>query len=779
MLIIDYLFAILIFAIIYLTERLIAFWRKKKPIWPFFDNDFLLSFLAYFTLSLIWLALLFVIFPKTKSFNLLWVDVCIYLIVRLFNPNEIYELASHKEKISLKKKRYFLGLSLFIILLIESFAFNYQAYSDNKSTFKYESFISESIKSGGEINSDKIVLKSKQSIVIKTSGQDYENLYLHFDNDDMNLYVNIKYKKLDSNEYVWYNSFLIDPAFDAYGYFPLRGMDSIEYLLIEFDIDDTRYLNNDAKPLIVIDKIEFDSYFPLIINPLRIGLLFGLLLIGANFKKLFIPKELSEEKDNFKKLEKIVLLAGAAIFVLFFITALINHEMYFIKYDELYLGGTSSNNIYYQQFDAYLKGQLHLDVEVDPKLLAAENPYGNMPSGVTYLWDHAFYNGKYYCYYGHAPIYLVMMPIYLLSGYVPSNLYILQFGVLFSVFAFVLAALQLIKVFIKKCTTPFVVLAIISAVFGSLLFTNNTYEYGGMIYRIPYAYASGFLFLCIYLFIKGYLDEKHRFIYFIFFGLSLVFIVLSRPIQMLYLALLIPFIVKMIKESITNKTQKRMLLDYLPMVGIVLIGAVFVMVMNKVRFDSILEFGEHYQLTVNDCRTNTLSIDGILPTIYHYFIQPPAYRDGMLTYSYQKYLFEHHPYVTDSIGIFFMPITLLMFIIPFVFTKEDDIKFRIFIYLAPALIFFIAFYVCCFAGVCPRYIGDIAPFAALTGALIGLKAIERDNGNHKVVPILIAVVFFVNIVLSGQYHFVGFDGLRIGDFFGLLGHIKTIGNHYK
>ena len=779
MILIDYLFALLIFTIIYLSERLVLFWRKKKPIWPFFDKDLLVDFIVYYVLCLLWISILHLVFKKTQSLNLIWLDISLYVLLRLFKPHEIYSSIKNKEKISVKKKTYFLGLSLFVILLVESFAFNASAYSDKKQTFKFDNFINESITSNGEIKEDVILLKNKQSFVINTSNKPYDNLYLHFDNDDMNLYINVYQKKDDLEKYVMTSSFLINPNINAYGYIPLEEMEKTNYLQIVFDIDDTRYLNDTTKPTIRVDKIEFDSYFPLIINPLRIGLLFLLFIIGANYKKLFISKPLSDDKTNLWKIEKVVLFAGIAIFVVFFITALINHEMYFIKYDQLYLGGTSSNNIYYQQFDAYIKGQLHLDVEVDPALLALEDPYGGDRSGITYLWDHVFYNGKYYSYYGHAPIYLVMMPIYFLSGYVPSNLYVLQFGVLASIFTFVLAVLLLIKLFIKKTNTPLVILTLISAVFGSLLFTNNTYEFGGMTYRIPYAYGSAFLFLCIYLFIKGYLDNKHRFIYFIFFGLSLVFIVLSRPLQLLYLGLLIPLLVRMIIDNVKSKNKKQMLLDYLPMVGVVLVGAIFVMVMNKVRFGSILEFGEHYQLTVNDCRTNKMSLDGVLPTIYHYFLEAPGANQGILSYRYQKMQFDYHPYNVGSVGIFFMPITLFMFLIPFIFNKKDDLNFKLFVYIAPALIFFVAFYVTCFAGICPRYLGDIAPFATLVGALIGLKAIEKNDGKHIIVPILITSVLFINIYLSGQYHFLGFDGLRIGDFEGLLGLIKTITNNYN
>ena len=72
-------------------------------------------------------------------------------------------------------------------------------------------------------------------------------------------------------------------------------------------------------------------------------------------------------------------------------------------------------NIYEQQFDAFLKGQLYLDIPVDTNLLSLENPYDKTEraaTGVLYAWDHAFYHGKYYSYYGTAPILVFYYPYF-------------------------------------------------------------------------------------------------------------------------------------------------------------------------------------------------------------------------------------------------------------------------------------------------------------------------------------------------------------------------------
>ena len=286
------------------------------------------------------------------------------------------------------------------------------------------------------------------------------------------------------------------------------------------------------------------------------------------------------------------------------------------------------------------------------------------------------------------------------------------------------------------------------------------------------------MFLTIYLFIKSYQSEKFRFLYLIFAAISLVFIVLSRPLEAIYLILLLPLAIRMVSNDWKNK--KRLLVNYLPALGIVIVGAVIVCVMNYVRFGSILEFGEHYQLTVNDCTKNHLSVQGILPTLFHYFIQPPHYDSAnqLLTYSDISISIESHSYIASSVGLVFIPVALFVVLMPFVFKKGDDISFRIFTIASPVVIFLVAFINYCFAGVCPRYLNDFVPWAALLGGLIALKAIEKDNDKHPVVPSLISVALMISVILTAQYHFIGWDGLRIGDFGGLLGMIKTVTNQY-
>ena len=63
---------------------------------------------------------------------------------------------------------------------------------------------------------------------------------------------------------------------------------------------------------------------------------------------------------------------------------------------------------YDRQADAFLAGQLSL-LEAPPAALATlPNVYDvRQRSGIDYIWDASYYNGKYYLYWGPVPAWLL------------------------------------------------------------------------------------------------------------------------------------------------------------------------------------------------------------------------------------------------------------------------------------------------------------------------------------------------------------------------------------
>ncbi len=80
--------------------------------------------------------------------------------------------------------------------------------------------------------------------------------------------------------------------------------------------------------------------------------------------------------------------------------------------------GLEQRDYYNLLIDGYLAGQLHMKVEVPPELLQLKDPYDpNLrPAGLG-LHDASFYKGKYYVYFGAAPMVVLMLPFRLITGF--------------------------------------------------------------------------------------------------------------------------------------------------------------------------------------------------------------------------------------------------------------------------------------------------------------------------------------------------------------------------
>ena len=261
----NYLIAVISFVVIYLFERLVLLWWKKKPLLPIVSYALLVDAIAYTLLSFLLIGIIHIVFKKVDAIGLIWLDIAIYLLIKFIKPSVIFFCIRSKEKVQMNKK-HILGMSFLIVTLLECFLFNNQAYSGNKNTVSYTNFVCESIRSDGEIKKDQILLKNKQCIYIDTNKQSFDNIYLSFANNDMNLYINFFELKEGSSEFTFKKYALIDPKYDAFGYIALDNMSDVKTLKIEFDIDDSRYLNNASKPTVVVTAISFDSYFPMIVN---------------------------------------------------------------------------------------------------------------------------------------------------------------------------------------------------------------------------------------------------------------------------------------------------------------------------------------------------------------------------------------------------------------------------------------------------------------------------------------------------------------------------------
>ena len=136
-------------------------------------------------------------------------------------------------------------------------------------------------------------------------------------------------------------------------------------------------------------------------------------------------------------------------------------------------GLLENQNGYEQQFDAFFKGQLYLDFAPDQRILALENPYdpaARAETGAWYPWDRALFDGKYYSYFGIAPLLTVYFPYFALTGVLPAPQTVCFLLAAVGAVAVALLVLRLARLFVPDCNFCALVLSIFAAVSGSLLY---------------------------------------------------------------------------------------------------------------------------------------------------------------------------------------------------------------------------------------------------------------------------------------------------------------------
>lgn len=280
--------------------------------------------------------------------------------------------------------------------------------------------------------------------------------------------------------------------------------------------------------------------------------------------------------------------------------------------------------MYYNQVEAWKDGRLDVG-EASDELKGLENPYDTRErEKLEYKWDHAYYNGKYYVYFGALPLALLYLPYNLLTG---GNLphyiavYILAIMCLIGI---LLLLWEIIKKWFRN--TPFAIYLVLSSVFAAAGFMMYA-VYVPSFYIVPNLASIMFaLFgLAFWLSAEKEQDGETALVPWRL-ALGSLFIActaLCRP-QFLLAAVLgiILFWGNVFKKRdlFSKNSIKQTLAVCLPFV---IVGAI-TMCYNAARFSSPFDFGASYNLTTNDMTKRGFVFGRIGLGIFTYFLQLPV-----------------------------------------------------------------------------------------------------------------------------------------------------------
>ncbi|SEH68504.1 hypothetical protein SAMN02910265_02114 [Ruminococcus flavefaciens] len=380
--------------------------------------------------------------------------------------------------------------------------------------------------------------------------------------------------------------------------------------------------------------------------------------------------------------------------------------------------------------DAFEKDQVYLDLDADPALDELENVYDSGLRGNSQAfayWDLAYYNGKYYSYFGVAPVLTFYYPYYKLTGKLPTlamaNNFYTVIGILFMCLT-VLAALKLLKIKPK--------LLLLLLMLPTAAATMGFWTLGNEIDRYTLPTISGLCFLMISLFTGmtacTTANKKLKPVLLIIGGTALALSVASRPTVALCGAVLVPFFIGILLDK-KEKLGYRLGLAA-SFVAPLIAGAALIMKYNAARFGSPFDFGAAYQLTVSDIHANTLRLSNLPSAIYHYFLQMPKSKPAFPFFETGFNGLENYgSYVYTVIGFGALTLPVILFgtlLQPQAFgpkTKElGDRCRRWFLAICLAMSVFLAWADFCLGGFITHYVFDIMPlmtFAAMIGIFRG------------------------------------------------------------
>ena len=256
-------------------------------------------------------------------------------------------------------------------------------------------------------------------------------------------------------------------------------------------------------------------------------------------------------------------------------------------------------NQYELMAENILAGRLHFEYGDEDQLAQLQNPYDpneRKESGVRYHWDHAFYNGTYYMYFGVVPVFLLFLPYRILTGSSLTTYHATQvFAAVFVAGMFALFYL-LTKLFFKKMR--YSTYLTLSAALSVMSVWYSSAE--PALYCTAITAAIALEIWSLYFFIKAVWGEQreNRQILYAAIGAMLGALVFGcRPPIALANVLVIPMLAVFLRQrKFTAAVFGKLVLAALPYAVV----AVALMLYNYARFENPFEFGQAYQITVAD-----------------------------------------------------------------------------------------------------------------------------------------------------------------------------------
>lgn len=287
--------------------------------------------------------------------------------------------------------------------------------------------------------------------------------------------------------------------------------------------------------------------------------------------------------------------------------------------------GPVNQQEYQKLAESISQGEVHILESPSPFLVEMENPYDYTlrsqvmsEAGEGFLWDYAYFEGKYYVYFGIVPEILFFLPYYLLTGNHLYNYQVIFIGAVCVLLGIIGIIYQVIKRYFPQTSLGAWYLLTEIVVMGSgLIYMCKRPD----MYTVPIIIGLGFGLLGIWIFLCIEKKDKHSLLLVVIGSLCMAMTAGCRP--QLFLMALFPVLffhkrIFSIKYLKTREGIKESMAFLIPMFTI----ACLLMYYNFIRFGSVFDFGANYNLTFNDMRNRGLVLERIPLGIFAYLFAP-------------------------------------------------------------------------------------------------------------------------------------------------------------
>lgn len=372
-----------------------------------------------------------------------------------------------------------------------------------------------------------------------------------------------------------------------------------------------------------ISGVTFNKPIPFGISIVRlIFFMIGSCFVYAVLNSGIMQRSVTGSKEFCNKMWTVITV-GVCMVVLFVVNSEVNGN-FSLSYD----GG---NQISQELVDAFEAGQTHLLAKPSEVLAEIENPYDRQLRESTpdhgSSWDHVYYNGKYYSYYGIMPVLALFLPYHKLTGKYLSTPVATLFFALIGVIGLSMLFREFVRKFFPKLPTGcYLASLMIIHIISGIWFSVGRLEF----YELAMAAGFAFLTWAVYFFLsaniigEGKVSCIRSAISSLLFGAA----VLSRPTLVLYCLCAALFMALAVKRASGNKDKlfTRRSLTYIvcfltPMACL----GILQMLYNYDRFDNPFEFGIKYSLTINDFINSEFHGFFSFTAIYNYLFNPPVF----------------------------------------------------------------------------------------------------------------------------------------------------------